>query len=39
MQFMARTDALALDESLDAGDVSRALLRIWDGMIRGGVSL
>ena len=30
LQFMSRQDALHLDESLDAGDVSRAWL-VWSG--------
>ena len=30
LKFMARVDALALDESLDVGDVSQAWL-VWSG--------
>ena len=32
LQFMSRQDALQLDESLDAGDVSRAWL-VWSGAV------
>ena len=33
LQFMSRQDALHLDESIDAGDVSRAWL-VWSGLLR-----
>ena len=32
LQFMSRLDALQLDDSLDAGDVSRAWL-VWSGAV------
>ena len=37
LQFMSRRDALLLDDSLDAGDVSRAWL-VWSGAVESAVA-